>query len=133
MHHTDHAPGILIIDDEPAIRGLLQTTASRAGLRAWTARDGEEALAVFQRHRDDISLVLCDVRMPGMDGPAVISALRRDDPALRFCFISGGTGDYTAEHLLGLGALRLFEKPFTIHLLGHQLLELATAGQASAA
>src|SRR5262249_37686688 len=127
------APGLLIIDDEQSILDLVGTVARRAGLRVWTASSGLEGLAVYSRHRAEISLVLCDVRMPGLDGPATVAQMRQAAPDLRVCFMSGHSGNHSPDALLALGALRIYEKPFNLARLGDDLFELAAAGQVSAA
>ncbi len=133
MQETADTPGLLVIDDEPVILDLLRAVGTRAGMRVWTARSAEEAVALYARHQDAIALVLCDVRMPYLDGPAVIARLRQIGPGLRFCFMSGGTGAYTADSLIAMGALRLFLKPFDMATLGRHLYEMAAVGRAAAA
>ena len=133
MHEYADAPGLLVIDDEPAILDLLRMVGTDAGLRVWTARRGDEGVELHRRHRGAISLVLCDVRMPGLDGPATVAWLRQSAPDVRFCFMTGGSGGHTAESLISLGALRLFDKPFDMANLGRHLYEMAVAGRAAAA
>jgi CheY-like chemotaxis protein len=59
-----------------------------------------------------VDLVLLDVRMPELDGPQTLAALRKENPTLRCCLISGHSGTYTREQLLSLGAEHYFNKPF---------------------
>jgi CheY-like chemotaxis protein len=66
---TRQKPGILVVDDESAIRKVLGIVLSRHGFSVWTAAGGGEAVALFRQHQGSIGLVLLDVRMPGMDGP----------------------------------------------------------------
>lgn len=120
------APGVLVVDDDPMLRTLLKTILLRQGFRVWDCPSGEDALAVYLRYQKDIAVVLLDVCMPGLDGPGTLAALRRIDPGVRACFISGYTGSYTIEDLLGMGALRFFEKPFQIHPLVDGLWQVAT-------
>jgi CheY-like chemotaxis protein len=54
-----------------------------------TANDGTEAVALFSQHKDDIDLVMTDMVMPFLDGPATINALRRLDPNVRIIAASG--------------------------------------------
>src|SRR4051794_5145263 len=108
------APGILVIDDEPAILALLQTALTAFGFRVWTAECGVRGLEVFRRHRSEIHIALLDVRMPETDGPATIAALRAEAPELPFCFMSGFAGPYEAEQLMALGAAHIFPKPFRL-------------------
>ena len=121
----DVQPGLLIIDDEPGVLGVLRLVAQRAGLKVWAAPDGESAIDLYRQHRDEIDLVLSDVNMPTLDGPSTVARLRQESPDVRFCFMSGFTSGDTAHRLLALGAERLFEKPFAFDRIGRDLHGLA--------
>jgi DNA-binding response OmpR family regulator len=118
------SPGILIIDDEPAIRTLLEAICRLRGFRVYQAESGRAGLELYRQERANISLVLLDVRMPGLDGPQTLAELRRCNPAVACCFMSGQTGS-SPEELLALGALRFFPKPFAIRELAEELWTLA--------
>ena len=105
---------VLIVDDEPAIRVLLERCCTLNGLQPLLAASGAEAVEIYRREGEKIGVVLLDVRMPGMSGPATLEALRRLDPQVRCCFMSGDLGDYTAEELRQRGALHLFNKPLPL-------------------
>jgi DNA-binding NtrC family response regulator len=107
-------PGVLVVDDEQMVRDLLQVALGPRGFEVWVAAGGAEALEVYQRHRNDIALVLLDVRMPGLDGPQTLCALQQVDPAVRCCFMSGDLDGYEPADLLKRGALLLFPKPFRL-------------------
>ncbi len=66
---------ILIVDDEPVIRDIVQRSLSRVGFEVIQAADGQEALAIVDR--EEPSLVVLDILMPGLDGMAVLQQLRR--------------------------------------------------------
>lgn len=65
---------ILIVDDQPSIRGVLQVALEEAGADVWTAGDGPSALVILESALPDI--ILLDVVMPGMDGWSVLKALK---------------------------------------------------------
>ena len=65
---------ILVVDDEPAVRAFFLRALRGAGFETLEAADGQEALDIVERH--PVSLVLLDSRMPRLDGPSVIRALR---------------------------------------------------------
>jgi two-component system NtrC family sensor kinase len=92
----------LVIDDEREIAELIAEMLAREGFAAEVATSGEEALAELQRRSYD--LVLSDVRMPELDGPALLRRLQTDWPALaeRLIFVTGDT--------LGLGAGSVLDK-----------------------
>ena len=105
-------PGILVVDDDDGIRGMVAFYLDRHGYTVWQAANGQEAVEVYQQHRDAIAVVLLDVRMPGLDGPQALQALRVINPEIRCCFMTGESGPYTLEELYRLGAIRVFRKPF---------------------
>jgi CheY-like chemotaxis protein len=119
-------PGILIVDDEPAVRGLLQAWLPRRGFQVWVAADGAEACELYRQHAAAVDLVLLDVRMPSLDGPQTLAALQALNPTVRCCFMSGHAGGYSETDLLRRGALRVLAKPFALAELGPLLWQLAT-------
>src|SRR3954470_11871134 len=68
--------GVLVVDDEECVRDVLDAMLRQQGFAVWLAADGWEALEVYRLHLAAIDLVLLDVRMPGLDGPATLTALR---------------------------------------------------------
>jgi CheY-like chemotaxis protein len=120
---TGAAPGLLLVDDDADVRALLDAVLSRSGFRVWLAAGGAEAVEVL-RQAGQVALALLDVRMPGLDGPATLRELRRLDPGLRCCFLTGDPGDYDVEGLLALGAERVFLKPFRLPELAAALRAL---------
>jgi len=131
-HRKPDAPGILIVDDEAFVRNLLANGLRAHGFMVWLAAGGDEAMELYQRHSDQISLVLLDVRMPGLDGPQTLARLQRIKPAIRCCFMSGYTGKYAPEELLALGAERILEKPFDLGKLVLLLRQLVASTEPTA-
>lgn len=80
---------ILIAEDEPIIRKLLQGLLNRWGYRTLVAHDGKEALQVSEEHVGDIDLLISDVTMPGIDGPELAERMTRKRPALKVILMSG--------------------------------------------
>jgi DNA-binding NtrC family response regulator len=123
--------GVLIVDDEPAIRLLLERCCVLHGLQPFVAASGAEAVEIYRREADKIGVALLDVRMPGMSGPEAFEALQRLNPGVRCCFMSGDLGEYTAEELCRRGALHVFHKPLPLQELITVLQTLlATAADA---
>lgn len=114
-------PGVLVIDDEPNVRQILEIALSRHGFTVWTAAGGREGVEQYREHRDAIDLVLLDVQMPEQDGPQTLAALRHLDPQVRCCFMSGDLGRYDPRELLASGADRIFAKPFGLVELSRSL------------
>jgi CheY-like chemotaxis protein len=118
--------GVLVVDDEPAVRKLLQLSLERQGFAVWLAADGRQALELYERHRDRVDVVLLDVRMPGLDGPQTLAALRRLNPQVPCCFMTGDAGHYDTAELRARGAIRVFLKPFRPDEVGNVLACLAS-------
>ncbi len=103
---------VLIADDEPIVRRLLEMALRAAGRRVLTAANGAEALRLYQDREGRVNLVLLDVQMPELDGPQTLAALRRITPDVRVAFMSGGSATYSDEDLLATGAIDFVQKPF---------------------
>jgi CheY-like chemotaxis protein len=126
MSSQDLCPGVLVVEDHADVRQLLGVALPRFGLPVWLASGGREAVRLYREHRPKIRVVLLDVRMPEMDGPQTLIALRELDPAVRVVFMSGNTGPYPTEDLLALGAACVLEKPFlSLAALAQTLQEVA--------
>jgi DNA-binding response OmpR family regulator len=80
---------ILVVDDEPAVRGFVRYSLSGANFEVIEATSGTEALGMITSSRPD--LVLLDIRMPGMDGLDVLRRLRKS-PATKFLPVMFLTG-----------------------------------------
>jgi len=98
----------LVVDDEPTVRKLLAEALQRAGVEVITAGDGEEALAAFAEARPP--LVMTDLRMPGMDGRALVRAVRALAPETAIIVVTGFADD--ARDVVEPG-IHVLAKPFT--------------------
>lgn len=103
---------ILVVDDEPAIREMTRQTLEAFGYRVLTAEDGAQAIAAYAQRRNEVQLVLTDMMMPVMDGPALIAALRRLHPQVRIIAASGLTPEDSSAATLGGGPIHLLAKPY---------------------
>jgi PAS domain S-box-containing protein len=108
---------ILLVDDEQNIRTVTQKTLERFGYSVITAGNGAEAVALYARHRSKILLVLTDMSMPVMDGPALILALRAINPTVRIIASSGLTNAGGIAQALQNGVLAFIPKPYTAEKL----------------
>jgi CheY-like chemotaxis protein len=117
--------GVLVVEDDHMVRILVQLGLERCGFNVWLASNGPEAIQLYRTHQNGIGVVLLDVCMPGMDGPATLQALRKLNPEVRACFMTGGMGAYEAEELLRRGAAFVIAKPFLLNELANVLRILA--------
>jgi len=105
---------ILVVDDEPILVRLLQRALAAHGYEVEGAADGREALAMLDEM--PVDLILSDVRMPVMDGPALLAALRERPQAPPLIFITG-YGDHTDSQLRAMGAVEVHAKPLPAQTL----------------
>ncbi len=103
-------PGILVVDDEEYIRIALERILKRLTPQVYTASGGEEALEKVER--EDIHLVLLDLKMPGMDGMEVLKRLKNQHREIIIIVITGFAILETAVEAMKLGAYDFIPKPF---------------------
>jgi len=113
MEEQENRPRVIIADDDPDIRRLVEMTVTNAGCDVTVASDGEEALA---RVRDSVpDLVILDVLMPRMDGWEVARALK-SDPATRevpVMFLTSRGQEHDVLEGFDSGAVDYMVKPFS--------------------
>lgn len=103
---------VLIVEDEDMVRAVAERALVRQGYVVETASDGEEALALFEEGKS-YDIVVSDVVMPNMDGPAMARELRAKYGNLRLLFMSG----YAEEQLrqsINLDNVSFLPKPFSV-------------------
>lgn len=88
---------ILLVEDEPAVRQLFAQALTRAGYRVFEARNGQEALKVFDQHGESIDLLLTDIRMPFMGGNELAQQLRARRKTLKLLCVSGYSAGASSE------------------------------------
>jgi DNA-binding response OmpR family regulator len=108
-------PRILLVDDEPKIRGFIARALSAAGYEIDCASDGEEALR--RSGLGEYGLVILDLIMPEMDGRSVLKALMRDRPEQPVLVLSCLDDVTTKVTCLDLGAHDYLTKPFSLEEL----------------
>lgn len=121
---TGNGELILVVDDESSIREITRGTLETFGYNVLTAADGTEALAIYADQKSEIAVVLTDMVMPFMDGPATIRALHRMNPEVKIIAASG----LAAAHKPGEGSLEgvqiFLNKPYTAEKLLNALSQL---------
>lgn len=102
---------VLVVDDEPGIRSGLTRLLQRDGHLVETATDGQAALALLQE--GDYDLILCDLRMPELDGQTLYGLLQRQYPTLcqRLIFLTGDTLGVDSQAFLARCGLPWMTKP----------------------
>ena len=114
---------ILVVEDEKGVRDFISGVLRQLGYTVLEAGDGEEALALLNLHRDTCTLIVTDVIMPRLNGPALVERLRVASPGLKVLYVSGYTGDTIKQN--GLSAKEPFlQKPFAPQALTYKVTEL---------
>lgn len=113
--------GILVIDDEPCIRQVLEIHLTEAGYDVACAGSGREGLRMLGEGRFD--LAICDFSLPDMDGIELIIAIKSLAVAVPVLVISGFLDDSNEIKVVGSGALGYLRKPF----LKEELLSIVAA------
>src|SRR5512133_2826010 len=120
---------LLIVEDDPDILKLLQTTLTFKGYRVITARNGREGLDIIRADRP--AVVVADIMMPKLDGFGLVHRLRLDPETsdIPVVFI---TATYVApedkEFALDIGVTRFLQKPVDLDVFLHTVAELLEGG-----
>jgi hypothetical protein len=104
---------ILVVEDENSVRLVAVNNLKKAGYHVLEARDGEEALSIAERFEGKIHLVLTDVIMPRLNGPALVARLSAKIPGLKALYMSGHADDALIHHGILEGEIEFLDKPFT--------------------
>ncbi|WP_230293833.1 response regulator [Croceicoccus sp. Ery5] len=107
---------ILLVEDEDTVRAVAERALVRQGYTVTTANDGEEGLQIVQ-NGGEFDLVISDVVMPTMDGPAMAREIRKLKPDLPVLFMSG----YAEEQLrrqIDFAGMHFLPKPFSVAQIG---------------
>jgi DNA-binding response OmpR family regulator len=110
---------VLLVDDEVEFTSALAERLSFRGIRAQTAGDGEEALAMIER--DPPQVVLLDLMMPGMSGVEVLQEIRRTHPEIKVILLTGHGSTREGMEGMRLGAFDYLMKPLSIEELMEKL------------
>jgi CheY-like chemotaxis protein len=112
---------ILIIDDEPEIAEFASTILAEEGHKVIVAKDGFEALKIFQQIHRQIGLIILDFFLPVMDGDAVFEELKALDPSVNVVLSSGFAEQNKIGAMLAQGLRGFIPKPYTREKLLEQV------------
>ena len=108
---------VLVVDDEAAIRATTREVLEAHGYQVLEAADGAEAIAVYAAHASVVRLVVTDLMMPVMDGPAMLQVLNRLAPDVRVIAASGLATSRDVQQAVAQGASAFLPKPYTASAL----------------
>ncbi len=113
---------VLIVDDEDAIRALLNESVTSAGYNCITAKNGVEALFLIQKYRTDI--VISDIRMSEGDGILLTKAIKKEYPDLPVALMSAAIDGISENVAMKLGVEYLITKPFDINSFSDHIYKI---------
>jgi two-component system cell cycle sensor histidine kinase/response regulator CckA len=108
---------ILLVEDEEGLRALNARGLASRGYTVLQAGNGREALEELERNQGKVDLVVSDVVMPEMDGPALMRELRKRNPGIKIIFVSGYAEDAFDKSLPDHTQFNFLAKPFTLKQL----------------
>jgi signal transduction histidine kinase/ActR/RegA family two-component response regulator len=121
---------LLIVDDDAAIRRVIYDTLEPLGYSLLEAGSGEDALALLDRTKDKIDLVLTDLIMPGINGQELIKTLQKEQPEIKFILMSGYTDDIVADRGVFEQGVEFINKPLLPMSLTNKIRQVLDAKQA---
>ncbi len=104
------ATTVLIVDDEPVMQSLLEKILAREGYKTFVAGDGVAALDLLEK--EQVSLVLSDIKMPGMNGFELLQEIKTKHPGTGVIIMTAYGDTFTVKDALLLGADEYITKPF---------------------
>lgn len=125
MAKPPSAPTVLVIDDEPSILRVIEVWLTSAGFKVYAANTAAEARAFTKAHTPE--LILSDVMMPELEGPALISELKQAGVACPVLFTSGDPSFRVVDDSLQVPGATFLPKPFSSRELLDAVFE--TLGQ----
>jgi two-component system, cell cycle sensor histidine kinase and response regulator CckA len=115
---------ILVGEDHDGIRELARATLEALGYRVMLATNGEEAVRVFEAHRDAIGMALLDVVMPKLGGPDAYTRMAAAKPGLPVLFTTGYSAQAASLDVLVENGAAILQKPYSSAHLGRKVREI---------
>lgn len=125
-------PTILVVDDDRSLREFLGILLKKEGYDVALAASGDEALEIL-KDRADVSVVLSDIRMPGMDGVTLLREVKKARPRTPVILITAFGSMESAVSAMKEGALDYITKPFRIDEIRKVIRQAVSAGEGGAA
>jgi nitrogen-specific signal transduction histidine kinase len=115
---------VLLVDDEDMIIDVGSKILKSLGYRTLTAKDGEEAIEVYQANKSKIDVVILDVIMPGIGGGETYDGLKKINPKVKVLLSSGYSLDEQATEIMDRGCNGFIQKPFLIKQLSQKIRDI---------
>jgi two-component system cell cycle sensor histidine kinase/response regulator CckA len=122
---------VLVVEDDPAVRALVQSVLGAKGYQVMTARSVEDALCVAEQHRGPIHLLLTDVVLPGAGGRELAEQLGPLHREMIVLYMSGYTDNAVVHHGVLDARVNFLQKPFTPQTLARKVRSVLDADRPS--
>src|SRR6266853_764087 len=114
---------VLVVEDARSLRDLICEALTKFGCTVLSAREGQEALRIVKERQTTIDLLLTDVVMPGMNGPALAKEVRLLCPGTKILYMTGYSGEFLRADML-IPGVSLIQKPFAPADLGRKISKI---------
>lgn len=115
---------ILLVDDEPGVLAVSKEILESLGYTVHGMKNGKEAVVLYGRIKDSISLAIIDMIMPGLSGSETFNHIRDINPSARVILSSGYSLDGQAQQIMDKGCDGFIQKPFDIAFLSRKVREV---------
>jgi len=115
---------VLLVDDEEVVLEVGKDLLEAIGYRVLIARDGKEAIEVYEKNRDDIDIVVLDMVMPNMGGSGAFDRIKEINPDAKVLLSSGYSIDGEATEILERGCDAFIQKPFKMKDLSQAIRKI---------
>lgn len=120
---------ILLVEDEESVRAFSARALKTTGYEVYEAGSGEEALEVLDEIEDRIDLLISDVVMPEMDGPALLIKVRERLPDLKVIFVSGYAEESVRKDIADDQSVEFLPKPYSLDQINSKVKEVLQAAR----
>lgn len=122
---------ILLVEDEVPVRMFSSHALANKGYKILESETGEEALNIMKNRGSEVSLIITDVIMPGMNGPTLITEIQKTYPAVKVIFMSGYAEEAFSKTYGIDGDFHFLSKPFTLKQLATKVKEVLSSEKKS--
>ena len=119
--NSNRKPVILFADDDELCLDVGVKILQKLGYSVLQARDGQEALEVFEKNKNTVDLVILDMRMP-YNGGRAFDQLKQIKSDVKVLIASGYTEDQRIREMFKQGCIGFIQKPFSVNLLSEKVL-----------
>lgn len=112
---------VLLVDDEEIVRVVGSELLKKLGYDVLEASNGQEAIEIFEKRKEEINFVILDMIMPEMSGKETFNRLKEIKPEVKVFVSSGYTADSVAKEIIHSGAKGFIQKPYTLSELSKAL------------